>query len=124
LKAYNLFLREAISTLEADVSKDATTKEPSPLATKGCPILVDQLTVKKERAAEQLIVQSKLFLKEISSLMEHLTCLKLVWSLVQNHDEYDSMPWSTITTLSVLMMAARSTKRGTTRMAPNAQNAH
>ena len=64
IKVYNLSLTEAINTRGAEVAKKATLSELNQLIDKGCLMPVDKLIVKKLKAEKQLILPSKLFLKD------------------------------------------------------------
>ncbi len=117
IKVYNLSLSEAINTRGADVAKDAALKESNQLIEKACQMPVDKLTVQKLKEGKQLIIPSKLFLKDKyrpDGTFDKFKARLGAGGHRQNHDDYESTSSPTVATSSVLIVAAMSAKRGKT----------
>ncbi len=127
LKVYNLSLTEAINIRGADVAKDTALKELNQLIDKKCLMPVDRVTVKKLKEAKQLILPSKLFLKDKyrpGGAFDKFKARLVAGGHRQNHDDYESTSSPTVATSSVLMVAAISAKRGNARMTTDAPSAY
>ena len=127
IKVYNLSLAEAINTRGAEIAKDAALKELNQLIEKGCLMPVDKLTVKKLKDEKQLILPSKLFLKDKyrpDGAFDKFKARLVAGGHRQNHDDYESTSSPTVATSSVLMVAAISAKRGNARMTTDVPSAY
>ncbi len=92
IKVYNLSLSEAINTKGADVAKDAALKELNQLIEKGCLMPVDKLKVRKLKEDKQLILPSKLFLKDKyrpDGAFDKFKARLVAGGHRQNHDDYE-----------------------------------
>ena len=127
IKVYNLSLSEAINTRGADVAKDAALKELNQLIEKGCLMPVDKLTVRKLKKDKQLILPSKLFLKDKyrpDGAFDKFKARLVAGGHRQNHDDYESTSSPTVATSSVLIVAAMSAKCGNARMTTDVPSAY
>jgi len=127
IKVYNLSLTEAINTRGADVAKKAALSELNQLIQKGCLMPVDKLTVKKLKAEKQLILPSKLFLKDKyrpDGEFDKFKARLVAGGHRQNHDDYESTSSPTVATSSVMMVAAISARRGNARMTTDVPSAY
>jgi hypothetical protein len=126
-KVYNLSLAEAINTRGAEVAKDAALKELNQLIDKKCLMPVDRVTVKRLKEGKQLILPSKLFLKDKyrpDGAFDKFKARLVAGGHRQNHDDYESTSSPTVATSSVLMVAAISAKRGNARMTTDVPSAY
>ena len=127
IKVYNLSLREAIDTRGAEVANKAALSELNQLIEKGCLMPVDKLIVKKLKAKKQLILPSKLFLKDKyrpDGAFDKFKARLVAGGHRQNHDDYENTSSPTVATSSVLMVAAISAKRGNARMTTDVPSAY
>jgi len=127
VKVYNLSLTEAINTRGADVAKDAALKELNQLIEKGCLMPVDKLTVQKLKEDKQLILPSKLFLKDKyrpDGAFDKFKARLVAGGHRQNHHDYESTSSPTVATSSVLIVAALSAKCGNARMTTDVPSAY
>jgi hypothetical protein len=106
---------------------DAALKELNQLIEKGCLMPVDRLTVKKLKTEKQLILPSKLFLKDKykpDGAFDKFKARLVAGGHRQNHEDYESTSSPTVATSSVLMVAARSAKFGNARMTTDVPSAY
>ncbi len=93
----------------------------------GCLMPMDRFTIKKLKADKQLVLPSKLFLKVkylLAGTFDKFKARLAGGGHRQNYDDYESTSLPAVATSSVPMVAARSAKRGNSRMTTDVSSAY